>query len=441
MLEREIAVFAVIDIVDQNAYNNIVLRKTLGLYPELNSVQKAFITQLVKGTIRNIINLDYIINKFSKTPTKKMKPLILNTLRVSVYQLMYMDKVPVSAACNEAVKIVKSHGFKTLSGFVNGVLRNIVRNKENIDYPPQDSKEFLSIKYSYPMWIIDYWLSSYSIEKVKGMCIANSLAPKVTLCVNTNRISKPELANMLRQENLEVDENTNLPMSLNISKTNNISDTKAYKEGLFHIMDESSMLAVMCLDPKENSTVIDVCAAPGGKSFCCAYLIKNKGSIISRDIYEHKVKLISDSAERLGLSCISAEVKDALEYDEKRADYVIVDAPCSGLGLVRKKPDIKYNKTFDDIKALSQLQRDILKNASKMVKDNGFLLYSTCTVSALENIENVKWFCDNFDFECEDLTPYIPENIKFDTSDKGYIEILPDKMNSDGFFIARLRKK
>lgn len=441
MNEREIAVFAIIDIIQENAYNNIILRKTLGANDSLNTVQKAFITQLVNGTLRNMIHLDYIINQFSKTPVKKMKPLILNTLRVGVYQIIYMDKIPDSAVCNEAVKIAKSHGFKTLSGFVNGVLRNIARNRDNIKYPNENSKEFLAVKYSYPQWIIDYWLEDHSFLEVKNMCIANNKPPKVTICVNTNKISREELCKILKSEGIEVDENTNLKNSLYISKTNNISKTKSYNLGLYHIMDESSMLAVSVLAPKEDSTVVDVCAAPGGKSFCCGYLMNNKGEIISRDVYEHKVQLISEGAERLGLSIIKPQIKDALEKDSVKADYVIVDAPCSGLGLVRKKPDIKYNKSLDDIEQLCKIQREILSNAQTMVKDNGVILYSTCTISHKENIDNVKWFCNEFDFELEPINSDALQGQDFETSDKGYMEITPDKMNSDGFFIARMRKK
>lgn len=441
MTEREIAVFTFADIVLENGYNNIVLRKTLNAHNELNTVQKAFITQLVNGTLRNMINIDYIIDKFSKTPTRKMKPLILNILRIGVYQIMYMDKVPVSAACNEAVKIAKAHGFKSLSGFVNGVLRNIARNKDNIEYPKKDSKEYISVKYSYPMWIIDYWLENYSLEQIKNICIANNRSPHISICVNTNKITKQELVKKLRAEGIEADANTNLENSIYISKTNNISKTKCYQQGLFHIIDESSMLAITLLNPAKGSDVVDVCAAPGGKSFCSGYIMQNEGSIISRDIHSHKVQLISDGIKRLGLDCIHTEVKDAMSDDDTKVDFVIVDAPCSGLGLAGKKPDIKYNKTMDDIDSLVDIQRQILTKAQSMVKKNGKLLYSTCTISHKENVDNMKWFISNYDFEPVDLTSTMPNGLNFETAKDGYVEITPDKMLSDGFFIAVLRRK
>lgn len=441
MSEREIAVFTISDIIENGAYNNIILRKNLGAHSELNTVQKAFVTQLVNGTLRNLIHIDYIINQFSKTPVKKMKPLILNCIRTGVYQIMYMDKVPVSAACNEAVNIAKAHGFKGLSGFVNGVLRNIARNKDNIKYPKEGTKEYLSVKYSYPKWIIDYWLEDHDMDDIVSMCKANSEPPHITICVNTTKTDKHSLAEDLRKEGAEVDENTNLYNTLYISKTSNISDTKCYNEGLFHIMDESSVIACMALSPEKGSKIVDICAAPGGKSFCCGYIMENDGEIISRDIHPHKAELISEGAKRLGLDIVKAQVKDALEEDSKKADYVIADLPCSGLGLCRKKPDIKYNKTKEDITSLSELQREILKTAQAMVKDNGVILYSTCTISHKENLDNVNWFCENYNFELEDLTPYIPEDLEFSTKKYGYIEILPHKIDSDGFFIARLRRK
>lgn len=441
MSEREIAIDILENIISEGAYNNIILRKTLNQASDLTSVQKALITQLVNGTLRNLIHIDYIIGKFSKTPVRKIKPFILNSLRIGIYQIMYMDKIPVSAACNEAVKIVKRRGFYNLSGFVNGILRNVARNKNNIQYPDNTTLEYLSIKYSYPQWILEYWSDEFDFDSIKAICEANNIAPKITICVNTNRISKTDLIKRLISEGIEANGNTNLNNSIYISKINNISESKCYKEGLFHIMDESSMLCIKALSPKNGSIVVDVCAAPGGKSFACAYAMNNKGQIISRDVYGHKTKLIDEGSERLGTNIIKTEIKDALETDSIKADYVIIDAPCSGLGLVRKKPDIKYNKTIEDIKSLAGIQRKILSVCQNMVNENGVLLYSTCTISHKENIDNVKWFCENYNFELEDLTPYLPENIKFETIKYGYIQITPDKMDSDGFFIARLRRK
>lgn len=440
MKEREIALFILVDIFEEGAYNNIMLRKTLNAHSELSSVQKAFITELVNGTLRNLINIDYVINSFSKTKTSKMKPFILNNLRIGVYQLLYMDKVPVSAACNEAVVLTKKRHFATLSGFVNGVLRAIARNKDNISYP-KDTREALAVKYSYPEWLVDYWLEDSSLVEVESMLKAFSQAPKISICINTTKTNKAKLKEMLSKEGIAVDADSLYDNSLYIYRTNNITESKCYKEGLFHIMDESSMLAVKVLAPQKNSLVADVCAAPGGKTFAIAEFMENTGKIYSSDVYEHKTELIKEGAERLGLSCIECQLKDASVADGKEdMDYVLVDAPCSGFGLVRKKPDIKYNKTYEDILKLADIQREILKASATKVKKGGVLVYSTCTISHKENLDNVKWCCDELGFTLEDITPYLPEGIESESAKSGYIQLLPQHYGTDGFFIARMRK-
>lgn len=446
MKEREIALYAITDILNEKGYNNIVLRKTLSKNKQLSVVQRGFVTELVNGTLRNLINIDYIIGQFSKTPVDKIKPVVLNALRLAVYQIIYLDKIPDSAACNEAVAFVKKKGLAGLSGFVNGVLRNIVRNKGKIKYPDEKKEpiRFLSVKYSYPEWIISYWLDEFDYDSVVKMCAENSLAPRVGVCINTVKTDRAALKAELAKDNVAVTDGCISQDSLYLSKTSDITEVRAYKEGLFHIMDESSSLAVKILAPKEGATVMDVCAAPGGKSFYCGYLMHNKGSIISGDIHEHKIKLISDGAERLGLDLISPVLADASVYDEKykdTADYLIADAPCSGLGLVKKKPDIKYNKNYEDILSLAELQKKILTAAAAYVKPGGVLVYSTCTVSKKENIENVNWFLDNFDYETVDISDILPDNIKCDTAKKGYIQILPGDFGTDGFFIAKFVRK
>ena len=305
MNEREIALYILMDIFKDGGYNNIALRKALNAHPEMTNVQKAFVTEIVNGTLRNLIRIDYIINQFSKTPVKKMKPFIRTNMRMGIYQLIFMDKIPQSAVCNEAVKLAKKHKFASLSGFVNGILRNVARNIDNISYPNKEKEpvKYLSVTYSCPEWIIEYWLKSYHFETVNKICIANNKAPSISLCVNTLKNTKEELANTLKDEGVEIDMDTLLPNSLYVRKTSNIGELESYKKGLFHIMDESSMLATRILNPDENSVVIDVCSAPGGKTFATAEIMKNTGKVISRDIYEHKAELIKEGADRLVLIC------------------------------------------------------------------------------------------------------------------------------------------
>jgi len=429
MKDREAAVYTLMEIFEQNGYNNIVLRRVFKKYNDFNSVQKAFITEIVNGTLRNLILLDYIINLFSKINTKKMKPLILNVLRISVYQFLFLDKAPVSAVCNEAVNIVKKRGFNGLSGFVNGILRNISRNINSVKYPDSEKNfaEYLSVRYSYPKWIIDYWLRYLPSETVLDICIGSSVSPSgIFAVVNSLKTDCEGLLRIFEKDGISAQKIPGFDNIIRISKTDNISENSAFKNGLFHIMDISSAIAIKELCPEKNDYIIDVCAAPGGKSFLCAYLMDNIGKIVSRDIYEHKIRLIEKGAQRLGIEIIDSEIKNALtiyKSDFKTADKVIVDAPCSGLGLVRKKPDIKYYKTSNDIKKLSEIQKNILSVCQNYVKDKGILLYSTCTVSYEENEANVDWFLDNFDFEL--------------ISQK---QIFPQDFDSDGFFIAKFKK-
>ena len=441
MNAREIAVYTLIDIIEQQAYNNLTLKKVFNENKNITAQDKAFITELVNGTLRNIIFIDYIINSFSKTKTKKMKPLILNILRISVYQIKFMNKIPVSAVCNEAVNFAKKKKFNGLSGFVNGVLRNISRDINNISLPDENKNpiDYLSIKYSYKNFVIEKWIKQFGYEKTKEICKANMLAPKICICVNTNKVTKDELKNMLLKEGMCVEDGKISNNSLYISKTKNIADSPSFKKGLFHIMDESSMLAMEVLSPKENDTIIDVCSAPGGKSFYCSYITKGKANIFSRDVHSHKISLMENALNRLNVKNIKLELKDATKFyekDEEIADKLIIDAPCSGFGIVRKKPDIKYNKTEQDIKELVKIQREILKSSYKYVKKGGILLYSTCTLFDEENIDNVNWFCKNYGFELCSINYHLP----IENMEKGYINILPNMFNTDGFFIAKLKR-
>ena len=447
---REFSINILIEILNKGKYNNISLKNFFIKYPELKSQEKAFITELVNGTIRNLIFIDYIINSFSNTKTEKMKPFILNLLRISVYQIKFMKNVPPSAVCNEAVNLTKKKKFNNLSAFINGVLRNIERNKENINLPDKNNNpiEYLSIVYSTPRWIIELWLYEFGFETVENICKSNLDSPKISICVNTNKIDKEKLKEALQSEKINTESGVLTKNSLYISKTRNIAENKQFKEGFFHIIDESSMLSVEALDLKEGKTLIDVCSAPGGKSFYAAYLMKNKGTILSRDIYKHKIDLIEKGASRLGINIIKTELLDATFENEKsneKADYLLIDAPCSGLGILRKKPDIKYSKTKEDIQELIKLQRKILHACHKYLKKGGTLVYSTCTLNKEENIENIKWFCKNYDYRLDsleslfnnkNLEPYDKNTLK-----QGYIQILPNMYNTDGFFIAKMNRK
>ena len=440
---REVAADALTEITDLKAYSNITLRKYLRLNGAMPRRDKAFVTEIVNGTLRNLIFIDHILNYYSQTQTEKMKPYILSVLRMSVYQVVFMDKVPDSAACSEAVSLVKKRGLVFLSGFVNGLLRTVVRNKDSFELPEKGTREYISVKYSYPLWIVNMWLAKYDFETVEKICIANNTAPDVCLCVNMLKTTPAELSKRFSKIGVTVKGGFYCDNAIHIKGSSNLAETEMYKVGMFHVQDESSMLAVSVLNPQPGQTVLDACAAPGGKSFLIAQKMNNSGKVVSCDIHPHKINLMNEMRDRLGIKMMDTRLRDAsvvYDADAEKYDKVIIDAPCSGLGLIRKKPDIKTNKKGEDIDGLVQLQAEILEASAKCVKVGGTLVYSTCTICKKENELNVKKFLsNNSNFEIIDIKEYLPESLK-EYPEDGMLQLLPGIHETDGFFIAAMRK-
>ena len=322
----------------KEAYSHVIIKEVLDKYDYLSSQEKSFIKRLFEGTLERKIQLDYVINQFSKVKVNKMKPVIREILRMSVYQIIYMDSVPDSAACNEAVKLCSRKGFQNLKGFVNGVLRNIARQKDSIAYP-----EDLSIKYSMPQWIIDLWKKQYDDETIEK--ILQGLLEEHPVTIRLRDKEKLEqIKDYLEKNDGSVIKHPYAEDAYILTGTDNLRNLPGFDEGAFVIQDVSSNLAVKCLDIKKDSLVIDICAAPGGKSMLASDLLSDTGKVIARDISQKKVSLMEENFERTKLTNIMAEVKNALEEDkeyEGKADYVIADIPCSGLGIMGKKRDIK----------------------------------------------------------------------------------------------------
>lgn len=442
---REIALGILMEIVEKNNFSHQVLNRTLGQYQALEKQDRAFITRLCEGTIERLITLDFIINIYSNVKVNKMKPLIRNLLRMSVYQLRYMNQVPDSAACNEAVKLAKKKGFASLSGFVNGVLRNIIRNPEKVIFP-EEAKEpvkFLSVNYSVPEWLVNHLLSQYEYSVVKAMFDSSFEDKKTSIRCNLNQIEPKDLKVSLEKSGVKVEEGTFLPFAFQISEYNFLEQLEPFRQGQFLVQDESSMLVGVIAGVKQGDYVIDVCAAPGGKALHIAELLQGSGHVDSRDVSDRKVALIHDNIKRLKLNNITAKVQDAMKLEEEsigKADLVIADLPCSGLGIIGKKPDIKYNMTKEKITQLVQVQRDILSNVQNYVKPDGILIFSTCTVNKEENIENVRWFLEHYHFQLESIEDMVPEALRNKTTKEGYLQLIPGIHDSDGFFIARLKK-
>ncbi|MCL2376590.1 MAG: 16S rRNA (cytosine(967)-C(5))-methyltransferase RsmB [Defluviitaleaceae bacterium] len=431
--EREVAVRGLVEVFEKKSYSNVAMRRILARCGHFNRTQKAFVTEIMSGCIRNLMQIDYIIGSFSYTPVAKMKPSIANILRISVYQMKFMDKVPTFAICSEAVNLAKKMGFARLSGFVNGVLRNIARNLDGFALP-----DFLHVKYSCSRWIVEHFVDELGRDAAEALLESVCKPPDVTLCVNTNRISTDELIEVLAEEGVSATPGNLAKNALAVSKTSDMAALPSFQKGYYHVMDQAAMLAIQAAAPAENTRIIDVCAAPGGKSFMAAYLAPG-AKITSRDIHDFKLNMLKEGAERLGLSGISVEKWDATVIDEglrNSADLVIIDAPCSGLGTLCRRPDVKLFKEQQSIGGLVDLQRRILESAWQYVKPGGKLLYSTCTISSKENIDNMRWFLNSFPFKPVDFSANVPDIPEFATARDGYVQVLPQYFDTDGFFIA-----
>lgn len=421
--QREIIVAILEEVLEEGKYSHLVLGATLEKYQYLSKQQRAFITRVTQGTIERLLQIDAILGQFVKKPkVPKMKPLIRTVLRSSVYQIVFMDGVPDAAVCNEAVRIVKNHGLGGLSGFVNGVLRNISRNKDSITYMG------LSEAYSMPQWIIDAWEEQFGGETTKQILEELLEEKKTCIRVNTGNISVEELTKNLRAQGITVEPCEEIPYALYISGYDYLRGIPEFLAGDFYIQDFSSMMVAHSAGIQQGDHVIDVCAAPGGKSLHAAELLAGTGLVEARDLSDHKVSLLEENIRRMGLANIRAEKWDATILNEEsigQADVVICDAPCSGLGVVAKKPDIKYHMTKETQKELAILQRQILDVVCAYVKAGGTLMYSTCTISSQENEDNVTWFLEKHpDFSLETEKQFLPKAGK-----------------QDGFFLAKMKKR
>lgn len=425
--ERELALAVLLEI-EKGEKSHLVLRSVLEKYQYLTKQERAFLTRIVEGTVERRLELDYMINQYSKVKVNKMKPVIRNILRLAVYQMKYMDQVPDAAACNEAVKLAVQKGFGNLRGFVNGVLRNIARNLEKIEYPKsEDTVSYLSVKYSMPEWIVQMWLKDYGTEKTEEILEGFYIERPTTIRVNENQISREELTEKLQSEGVKVEKHSFLQSALLISGYDYLGALDSFCQGDFQIQDAASIQVAESAGIKEGDYIIDVCAAPGGKALHAAQILNGTGFVEARDLTAYKVSLIQENIWRMGFSNIEAIQQDATVFDEaseEKADIVLADLPCSGLGVLAKKTDLKYKMTAETQKEVADLQRQILGTVHRYVKPGGALIYSTCTICKSENEENVKWFVENYsDFELE-----------------WEKQIFPGR-ETDGFFIAKFSRR
>lgn len=458
-------------LLTENAYSHVIVRDVLNKYNYLSQQEKSFIKRLYEGTLERRIELDYVIDQYSKVKASKMKKAIRAIMRMSVYQILYMDAVPDAAACDEAVKLARKKGFSTLGGFVNGVLRNIVRNKGHIEYTS------LSVKYSMPEWIVDMWTAQLGLEKTElvlsGLLKEHAVTVRFRDVPEITGVDMETAVNAVRKaidsQGGKMERHPYLPYAYKLSGTDDITRLPYYQNGAFVVQDAGSMLAVTAIgietyiikayinrkninrknenqggncDKNTPVRVLDLCAAPGGKSMLAADMLEKCGvnyAVIARDISESKLGLMRENFDRCGLRHAAASVGDALVKDEEligTADIVIADVPCSGLGVVGRKRDIKYNVTPEMTADISRLQRQILQAAAAYLKPEGRLLFSTCTINQNENEKNFAWIKNELKLTPVSLDAALPESLHTDTTREGYLQLLPGIHDTDGFFIS-----
>jgi 16S rRNA (cytosine967-C5)-methyltransferase len=421
---RRTAYFTLLDVELKKSYSNIALNHHI-IYEKPNS--PAFVRELVYGVLENKILLDHIINYFVQTGIEKIKPSDLIILRMGLYQISYMDSVPEYAAVNESVNLAKKFS-RGREGFINGVLRSYIKDPDVVKLPNREDDEikYLALKYSYEPWIIELWMDQYKSEFVEEMLIAGNQTPDLSVRVNTLKISREALVEKFEAKEISTEESKICNKGLKV-KASRLIEGNFYNSGLFSIQDESSMMAVDILDPQPGEFVIDVCAAPGGKSLAIAEKMENQGRVLAQDIYKRKLSIILSEAERLGLGIIDIRTWDATTADSalfEKADRVLVDAPCSGLGVIRRKPEIKYKTKSSDIDSLPRKQADILEASSRYLKPGGTLLYCTCTINPYEN-QRV-------------IMDFLRKNPLFK---KTYAaQLLPNINGTDGFYICKMNK-
>ena len=431
---RELILDILLETIEEGRYCHLVLHSVLSKHQYLEKRERAFITRVSEGTLERMIELDYIIDLYSSVKTEKMKPLIRNLLRMSVYQIKYMDSVPASAACNEAVKLAKKRGFSSLAGFVNGVLRKIAKTITEIPMPDKNRfpLRYASVRYSMPEWLIKQWNDDYGSERMRRLLSVFETESGVTVRPNLAKITTEELLKRLSDEQVKaervfIEDCKELTYCIKITGVDYFNALDSFREGLFYVQDIGSMFAVELAAPKAGDYAIDVCAAPGGKALLLAEKLNQTGTVEARDLTDYKTGLIEENRDRYGLANLHIRRQDArilTEESIESADIVMADLPCSGLGVMRKKPDIRYHMTPEKEAELAGLQREILDTVCVYVKKGGALIYSTCTMNRMENEENVEWFLSaHSDFELIQMR-----------------QIFPEEACGDGFFAAKLKR-
>lgn len=438
---REAAMLALNACQRQGGWSDGALKKQLAA-AELSGRDAALATQLCFGVLQNQMLLDFYLAKFSNIPLKRMEGKVVQTLRLGAYQMLFLTRIPHSAAVNSAVALVKAHCKNPrAAGMVNGILRSMERSLQNMPVIPQgDPVAYLSTLYSHPEWLVKEFILSLGEEETAQLLAADNSQPPTAVMVNTTRTTVEALKAMLEADHVEAEPHPWLENCLLLSRTGDLERLEAFQQGLFYVQDPASRLSVLAAGAKPGMRVLDCCAAPGGKSFAAAIAMENQGEIVSCDLHPHKKKLIQAGADRLGLTIITPKTADGKVFRpewERAFDLVLVDAPCSGLGVIRKKPDIRY-KDPAPLADLPAVQLDILRNAARYVRPGGTLMYSTCTLLYRENGEVVETFlAENKAYKAETFTLHVPVG----PVQSGSVTLWPHRHGTDGFFISKMRRE
>ena len=431
---RLTAVKSLIKILEQNKTSDEVINSYAD---KVSSI--AELINLTAGTVKFKLTLDFFIENISSRLLKRLSPPVKNILRAAIFELEYLKK-PDYAVINSYVKISKLYDKKS-AGFVNGVLRNFLRKRNEINFPSieENPVKAISIKFSHPAWFVEKWIKTYGVDKTIKICEFNNKIPVISIRINSLKASKSEVIDLFQQNKVEFEESLISDECLIFKNPGNIKNLAGFKEGYWAVQGESSSLVAKILDPHDKERILDLCAAPGGKTAHIAGLMGNSGEIVAVDISKDRIKKIEENCERLVITCVKTVVSDASTFfDDCRFDKILIDAPCSNTGVFSKRPDARWKRTQEDIKKLTEIQLKILQNASGLLKEGGTLVYSTCSIEPEENILLVREFLkNNKDFVFEDISGFLPHQKE---SHDGYIQILQSTHNTDGFFIAKFKK-
>ncbi|MDY6268482.1 MAG: 16S rRNA (cytosine(967)-C(5))-methyltransferase RsmB [Selenomonadaceae bacterium] len=438
---RNLAVRVLNEVQEEGAYANVALARNLRK-AQLTDVDRRFLTELAYGAVKASGTLDWMIRRYVSRPVRKIAPMIRNILRLGFYQIFYMDKVPNSAACNECVELAKKYGHPGTVKFVNAVLRSAVRQPEKCAFPhgKGHATEELALSSFHPQWLVKRWVKALGYDAAAAICAFDNTDAVLSLRTNTLKTTREALLERLRAEGATVEPSAWAPEGILCHAHGALDAMASLQEGLWQVQDESSMQVAHVVAPEPGEFVIDCCSAPGGKTTHLAALMKNEGRIVAGDIYEHKLARIEENAKRLGIQIIDTELLDARDVGHRfhaQADRVLVDAPCSGLGVLRRKPDARWRKREEEIAKLPQLQIDILTSAAEAVRPGGILVYSTCTIERMENEDVVEAFLDTHpEFALEMTGEYLPTKKR----EENMVQLYPHVDGTDGFFIARMKR-